>query len=173
MVSIYHLHVDTCVNVNEQVMNSIGSKRPRDRLNQRCLWHLRLGNIKEDRINKLEKDGLFKSLTSESYPVCESYFQEKMAKLSFMRYEEKTTEKLASIHTNICGLFDVQVRDSYLYFIIFINDYSQYGYVYMMGHKSEIFEKFKEFKCEVEKQTKNFIKILQSNRGGKYLSEKF
>ena len=42
-----------------------------------------------------------------------------------------------------------------------------------MHHKFDTFEKFKEFRCEVEKQTKKFIKILRSDRGGEYLSRKF
>lgn len=49
----------------------------------------------------------------------------------------------------------------------------QYGYVYLMKHKSEAFEKFKEFKSEVEKESGKSIKILWSNRGGEYLSHEF
>ncbi|MDM1575529.1 hypothetical protein HX016_23045, partial [Escherichia coli] len=36
----------------------IGSKHPRDNLNEKFLWHLRLGHIGEDRINRLVKTGL-------------------------------------------------------------------------------------------------------------------
>ena len=36
------------------------------------------------------------------------------------------------------------------YFITFIDDYSKYGYIYLMRHKSEVFDKFKEYKVEVE-----------------------
>ena len=39
----------------------------------------------------------------------------------------------------------IQARGGYEYFITFINDYSRYGYVYLMRQKSEAFEKFKEF----------------------------
>jgi len=42
-----------------------------------------------------------------------------------------------------------------------------------MKYKSEIFEKFKEFKTEVENQKGKSIKILQSNRRGEYLSTEF
>ena len=42
-----------------------------------------------------------------------------------------------------------------------------------MKYKSESFEKFKEFKNEVEKQTGKSIKILRSDRGGEYLSTEF
>ena len=51
----------------------------------------------------------------------------------------------------MCGSFDVQARGGYIYFIIFTNDYSQYGFLYLMHQKSEVFEKFIEFKHEVEK----------------------
>ena len=38
----------------------------------------------------------------------------------------------------------------YEYFITFIDDYSRYGYIYLMRHKSKAFEKFKELKAEME-----------------------
>ena len=99
--SLYHLHVNACVNVNEQVVNAIGSKRPRDRLNRRYLWCLRLEPVGEDRINKLEKDSILGPLTSKSYPVCESCLQEKIAKLPLVRHGERTTEILALVHTDV------------------------------------------------------------------------
>ena len=39
-----------------------------------------------------------------------------------------------------------------------------------MKHKSETFEKFKEFQSEVENQLGMKIKHLQSDQGGEYLS---
>uniref|UniRef100_A0A2N9H6H8 Integrase catalytic domain-containing protein n=1 Tax=Fagus sylvatica TaxID=28930 RepID=A0A2N9H6H8_FAGSY len=48
-----------------------------------------------------------------------------------------------------------------------------YGYLYLMKHKSESFEKFKEFCNEVEKQTGKCIKILRSDRGGEYFLDEF
>ena len=88
-------------------MNAVGSKRLKDKISQKYLWHLRLGYIREDRLNKIEKDGLLELLTFKFYLVCMSYLQKKMAKLSFMRHEERTTEILALVHTDMCGPFDV------------------------------------------------------------------
>ena len=42
-----------------------------------------------------------------------------------------------------------------------------------MKHKSEAFEKFKEFRSEVENQLERSIKALRSDRGGDYLSAEF
>jgi hypothetical protein len=43
-------------------------------------------------------------------------------------------------------------RDGFHYFVTFTDDFSRYGYVYLMRHKSESFEKFKEFHSEVQNQ---------------------
>ena len=42
-----------------------------------------------------------------------------------------------------------------------------------MKHKSETFEKFKEFQSEVENQLNKKIKHLRSDRAGEYLSFEF
>ena len=55
----------------------------------------------------------------------------------------------------------------------FSDDLSRYGYIYLMRHKSETFEKFKEFQNEVENQLGKTIKLLRSDRGGEYMSQEF
>ena len=42
-----------------------------------------------------------------------------------------------------------------------------------MRHKSKAFERFEEFRNEVEMQTEKSLKILWSDWGGEYLKEKF
>ena len=72
--SLYHLHAnaDESINISKQTMSAIGSKRSRDRVNLKYIWHLRLGHIGEERINRLVKDGLLDSFLDKSFPVCES-----------------------------------------------------------------------------------------------------
>ena len=57
--------------------------------------------------------------------------------------------------------------------VLFTDDYSIYDYMYLIKHKSESFENFKQFKNEVENQLGRKIKRLQSNRGGKCLTIEF
>ena len=66
-----------------------------------------------------------------------------------------------------------QAKGGYSYFITFIDDLSRLGYVYLLKHKFKAFDKFKEYKSMVEKQTEKSIKILWSDRGGEYLSSEF
>ena len=88
-------------------MSVIGQKRSRDKINQKYLWHHRLGHIEEERINKLKKDGIFGSFDSESYPACESYLRKKITKLPFVRHEERAIELLILVHIDVCRSFDV------------------------------------------------------------------
>ena len=67
----------------------------------------------------------------------------------------------------------VDARGKYRYFLTFTDDLSRYGYIYLMKHKSETFEKFKEFQSEVENhrnKNKSFYDMIAEV---KYLSYEF
>ena len=66
-----------------------------------------------------------------------------MTKAPFNKINERATELLALVHTDVCGPFRTSARGGYLYFITFTDDFSRYGYVFLMRHKSESLEKFK------------------------------
>ena len=80
---------------------------------------------------------------------------------------------LEIIHTNVCGPMSVEARGGYRYVLTLTNDLSRYGYAYLMKHKSETFEKFKEFQSAVENLRDRKIEFLRSDRGGEYLSYEF
>ena len=62
-------------------------------------------------------------------------------------------------------------RGGYENFITFTDGISRYRYVYLMKHKSESFEKFKEFQNEVQNQLGKTVKALRLDRGGEYLTQ--
>ena len=137
------------------------------------LWHCRLGHINKNRINRLAQEEILKVSDCESLPTYESCLLGKITKSPFTEKDERATKLLSLVHSNICGSMSSSARGGYFYFITFIDDLSRYGYVYLLKHKSELFEIFKLFRNEVEKQIRKSIKILQSDRGGEYLSNKF
>nr|GEW86957.1 retrotransposon protein, putative, Ty1-copia subclass [Tanacetum cinerariifolium] len=59
------------------------------------------------------------------------------------------------------------------YFVTFTDDFSRYGYVYLLKHKYEVFETFKVFQKEVENQLWKTVKSLCSGHGGEYISQEF
>ena len=73
-----------------------------------------------------------------------------MTKWTFNAKGRRAQELLELAHTDVCGPMSTQAKEGYEYFITFTDDYSRYGYVYLTRWKSEAFEKFKEFRVEVE-----------------------
>ena len=88
----------------------------------------------------------------DEFPVCESCLEGKMTKWHFNAKGRRAQELLELVHTDVCGPMSTQAKGGYEYFITFTDDYLRYGFVYLMRWKSEAFEKFKEFRAEVENQ---------------------
>ena len=119
------------------------------------------------------RDGPLGSLKVEALPTCESCLEGKMTKRPFPSKGNRVNDKLELIHSDLCDPMNIQARGGYEYFVTFIDDYSKYGYIYLLRRTSECFDKFKEFKAETEKRHGIYIKSLRSDRGGEYLSNDF
>jgi hypothetical protein len=124
-------------------------------------------------MKKLHADGILESLDYESFETCEPCFMGKMTKTPFSGTMEQATDLLEIIHTDVCSPMSVEARSGYHYVLTFTVDLSRYGYVYLMKHKSETFEKFKEFQSEEENHCNKKIKFLRFDRRKEYLSYKF
>ena len=132
-----------------------------------------MGHASEKHILKLHKDGLLGSFDFKLFDTCESCLLGKMTKNPFTHKDERANDLLGLVPIDVCRPFSTSARGGYLYFITFTNDFSRYGFVYLMRHKFESFEKFKEFKSEVQNQLGKNIKVFWSNRSGEYLSQEF
>ncbi|GJV37341.1 retrotransposon protein, putative, ty1-copia subclass [Tanacetum coccineum] len=157
---------------NNNSIFSINKKRKLD-LDSSYLWHCRLAHIGKTRMQKLHREGLLENIDEESFDKCESCISGKMTKKPFNKNIERATDLLGLIHTDVCGPLRHVSRKGASYFLTFTDDFSRYGYVYLLKHKHEVFETFKVFKAEVELQLGKKIKALRSDRGGEYLSQEF
>ena len=59
------------------------------------------------------------------------------------------------------------------YFLTFIDDNTRYVWVYSSKNKSEVYEKFVEWKALVENSTEQKLKTLRTDNGGEYTSAEF
>jgi hypothetical protein len=114
-------------------------------LNSTFIWHCRLGHINEKRIERLHKDGLLNSFDFKSFDTCESCLLGKMTKAPFTGQSERESDLLGLLHADVCGPVSSIARGGFQHLITFTDDFSRYGYIYLMRHKFESFEKLKEF----------------------------
>ncbi|GJR54858.1 retrotransposon protein, putative, ty1-copia subclass [Tanacetum coccineum] len=131
---------------NESSIYTVSNKRAKLDLDSALLWHCRLRHISKKRIEKLKP---------------------------YTHQVERAKDLLGLIHTDVCGPFKIMSRQGASYFVTFTDDFSRYGYVYLLKHKHEVFETFKVFQKEVENQLGKTIKSLRSDRGGEYMSQEF
>ncbi|GJU27165.1 retrotransposon protein, putative, ty1-copia subclass [Tanacetum coccineum] len=124
-------------------------------------------------MDMLQRDGILQPTHDESHEKCKSCISRKMARKPFPHHVKRAKDILGLIHTNVCGPFRTVSREGAKYFITCTDDFSRYGFVYLMKHKHEVFETFKVFQNEVKNQLGKKIKAIRSNRGGEYLSHEF
>jgi hypothetical protein len=60
----------------------------------------------------------------------------------------------------------VQSISGYKYYVIFVDDWSRFTWIYPLHHKFEVFENFFKFKLLVKNQLSSKIKQVQSDGGG-------
>ncbi|KAL0282691.1 UNVERIFIED_CONTAM: hypothetical protein Sradi_7254400 [Sesamum radiatum] len=133
-----------------------------------ALWHARLGHIGQERITRLAREGLLGSLAKVNLPTCEPCMAGKACRKPFGK-AKRATHPLELVHSDICGPMNVRARHGAFYFLTFINDYSRYGSVYLLSHRSKALDCFKRFLAEVENQREVNLKVFRTDRGREYL----
>nr|GEW30428.1 retrotransposon protein, putative, Ty1-copia subclass [Tanacetum cinerariifolium] len=137
---------------NESSIYAVSNKRAKIDLDSALLWHCRLVHISKKRIEKLQHDGLLDSSDLMAFEKCVSCMSGKMARKPYTHQVERAKDLLGLIHTDVCGPFKIMSRQGASYFVTFTDDFSRYGYVYLLKHKHEVFKTFKVFQKEVENQ---------------------
>ena len=107
------------------------------------LCHYRLNHMNKNRINRLIKEKIFEINNCESLPTYESSLLRKMTKSSFTGKNERASNVLSLVHTNVCGSMNSNAREGYSNFITFTDYLSSYKYIYLIKNKSESFKMFK------------------------------
>ena len=125
---------------NDKTIYNINTKRIKtNELNPTYLWHCRLGHVNEKRVSRLHKQGVLGSFDLESYDTCEPCLHGKMTKSPFTKVGERASDLLGLIHSDVCGPLSVHARGGFGYFVTFTDDFSRYGFIYLMKSKAETF----------------------------------
>jgi hypothetical protein len=80
---------------------------------------------------------------------------------------------LELVHSDVFGLVTMPSLGGSLYYVSFIDDFSRKTWIYFLRKKSEVSERFKEFKSLVENQIEKRIKVLRTDNGGEFCGKEF
>ncbi|KAI0509952.1 hypothetical protein KFK09_010552 [Dendrobium nobile] len=80
---------------------------------------------------------------------------------------------LAMIHSDVWGPAPVTSSQGYRFYVIFVDDFSRYTWIFPLQHKSDVFHTFVNFKTYIERFTNNKIKILRTDGGAEFVNLNF
>ena len=92
---------------------------------------------------------------------------------SFPNSQFVASSPLELVHLDLWGPAPVNSFDGFRYYVLFVDHYTRFTWLYLLKSKSKAFIKFTHFKAIVETQFSAKIKIFRSDRGGEYTSNVF
>ena len=97
----------------------------------------------------------------------------KQPALPFNSSESISTDIFDLIHSDIWGPSPISSIGGSRYFVVFVDDYSHYSWIFHMKHRSELLQVYSNFAKMVETQFSERIKIFRSDNALEYTQYAF
>jgi hypothetical protein len=138
------------------------------------IWHRRMAHLHHGALRVLRElvTGV-PDFSSEHHELCKGCTLGKYTKTAFPSSDSRAAGILDLIHSDVCGPMSSASLTGSLYYVVFIDDFSQKSWIFFMKTKGQVFSRFQEFKALVENQTGKKIRVLRSDNGGEYTSKEF
>ncbi|OAE31211.1 hypothetical protein AXG93_4188s1020 [Marchantia polymorpha subsp. ruderalis] len=137
------------------------------------LWHRRLGHISEKGLQLMSKQNLLEKDKVSKLEFCEHCILVKHQKEKFPRGKHMSTQVLEYIHSDLWGSSRTATHGGNLYFLSIIDDFSRKVWIYLLKHKNQTFQKFKEWKILVENLIEKRVKFLRTGNGLEFCNAEF
>jgi GAG-pre-integrase domain len=123
------------------------------------VWHARLGHPSTSTtLDVITVHAL--PCASNKLSLCQPCYMAKAHKLPFCNSLSTTTTLLELVHSNIWSPSPIISYNDFRYYLLLVDDYSKYFWIYFMKQKSEVPYLFSLFKQKVETMLSSKIKIL-------------
>lgn len=135
------------------------------------LWHQRFGYLGSFINRSLFFLG-FSNIIADLTTMCHACKVGKNTRLPFLSSSTIVSAPFQIIHSDI-WTFPVSSTSGFKYYLLFLDHYTHYTWVYPLHRKSDTFAKYLHFSAYVRTQFKCSIKALQCDNGGEYTSRAF
>ena len=97
----------------------------------------------------------------------------KQLQLPYRSSKSRSSSLFALVHSYVWGPAPFVSKDDHRYYVIFVDDFSHYTWVYMMRSRADFFHIYVDFVSMVRTQFSASIRTFRSDSGGEYLSHSF
>jgi hypothetical protein len=137
------------------------------------IWHERFEHLNFRYMQQLSKKKLVDGLPDIHFSkgVCEGCVLEKHPQEKFDKGKsQRASAPLDLIQSDLMGPFPHPLINKVRFFLIFVDDFSRFTWIYFLRKKYEVFQHLKDFKALVETQFGKKIKVLRTDNGGEYVN---
>jgi len=135
-------------------------------------WHNRLGHLHETALDKIPP--ISDRETTKLREPCDICIQAKMKRLPFQRsHGKKPDHLLERIHSDVVGPINPRSLGGGYYFVVSLDEYSNYVSAVPVKQKSDVFEEFVKFQNHAELARRTKIKEIQTDNGGENVNRQF
>jgi hypothetical protein len=133
------------------------------------VWHQRLGHPSSSVFQQLLKNqNLHLFGLVDKTRICESCQLGKSKQLPFCESTRISTAPLELIHSDV-WTSSVSSLSGCKYYVLFVNDYSRFTWLYPLINQSDVYQCFVKFTLLVENLFSTKIRQFQSENGGEYI----
>lgn len=83
-----------------------------------------------------------------------------------------TTKPLELLHLDVWGPSSSPTISGFQFYLVLVDDYSWYSWLYLLKNKSDVFIVFSKFKVQVENQFSTTIKVIRSDGGDEFVNKR-
>ena len=132
------------------------------------MWHHRLGHPNMRILQKIIFTYEFPTLSVNKYFSCDACLTSKSHHLPYSKSIHRTHKALEIVHSDLWGPSPVISHAGNRYYVIFVDDFTRYTWLYPLKLKSNVLSVFLDFQLRVERQFGQKIISFQSGWGGEF-----
>lgn len=157
--------------LDDVVYPAMAAALPPSPLAELLLQHRRLGHLSFATLGQLYPN-LYCKITKDKL-VCDACQYGKQTRSSYVSSDNRSDVPLQTIHSDVWGPSRVASLNGYRYFVMFIDCCTRTTWVYVLRHKNDVFECFRDFHNLIMTQHSACMKVLRTDNGTEYVNKDF
>ena len=93
--------------------------------------------------------------------------------MSFTKSDSFSFAPFDLIHSDILGPTPIPTEGGSKYFVIFMDDFSRYTWIYLFHYRSELVSIYQTFHKMIETQFNHIVKVVRSDNAQEYNDKSF
>ena len=129
------------------------------------LWHLRLGHIPVSMLHHV------KTIFQEPctlHNICQVCPVAKQARKPFYTSSVKTSSVFSLLHMDVWGPYKESTYNKCRFFLTIVDDFTRMTWVFLLQHKSDVVQTFKDFVQHAENRHTAHIQVVRTDNGTEF-----